>query len=209
LSEPFEDAPEKDGQTHEVHSDIVVSTISNAELIKAVYPARLVESFFRYENDFVSRSFRMGVFVVKGFVLPARVVIFPENKYMFNRLSAMNLFSDLGYRPGETVLLADVICDEASLSDRLDSQTFADKLLKSLLELGWFSQGDVLKSFSVRVPKAYPVLSAKRCMAQSALDNGFRGTNIFLCGREASSDYNNAHNAMGKAFSPIGLQQCA
>jgi hypothetical protein len=38
----------------------------------------------------------------RDFTLPIRVIIFPEEKYVFNRISETNKFSDLGYPEGDT-----------------------------------------------------------------------------------------------------------
>jgi protoporphyrinogen oxidase len=189
------------GQTERtLEADVLVSTISNRALLGYLEPTGLVGPVLPDMGHFTSRTLRLGVFLVRGAHLPTRVVIFPEDKYIFNRMSEMNQFADLGYPPDTSVLLVDVICEAGSEFSLMGDREFEARLLEAVLTLGWFGREQVARHFSLRVPEAYPVLSRERYEAQERVFRFFAGTGVILCGREASSDYNNAHNAVAKSF---------
>jgi len=200
LNGPFKIFYTQKGAKKTADADILVSTISNKPLLKYFAPTGLVDPVLSVMDHFTSRTLRLGVFVIKDFHLSSRVVIFPEEKYIFNRICEMNQFSNLGYEENKAVLLIDVICDAGSEYDTMKEDDFNEALLKSALTLGWFMRGDVCKNFSIRIPEAYPVLNKERYDAQEVIDNFFMRSSVVLCGRQASSDYNNAHNAMCKGF---------
>ena len=162
LSGPFTVWYAAGGAERAVEADIIVSTVPNSDLLAALSGTGLIDALLPLAEKFRSRTLRLGILTVKGFRLPSRVVIFPEARYPFNRISAMDHFSDLGNPPGHAVLMVDVICDPGSAIDRMDEGSFEQAVLASVLDLGWFSRGEVTSLFSVRVPRAYPVLSHER-----------------------------------------------
>ncbi|MEE8574175.1 MAG: FAD-dependent oxidoreductase [Thermodesulfobacteriota bacterium] len=200
LSGPFLVKYVKDGKQGEIEADTLVSTISNKDLLAYLKGSGLVEPLIEKMPAFGSRTLRLGIVAVKSFNLPARVIIFPEEKYIFNRISEMNHFADLGYPEGQSILMIDVICDSGGKIDKTNEDEFNRLLLDSFLSLNWCTEADVKKVFSLRFPGAYPVLTEERYEAQVAAEEFFKGSELLLCGREASSDYNNAHNAVGKGF---------
>lgn len=200
LKGPFKVVYTHNGAKKTIDADLIVSTISNKSLINYLSKTNLVNELLDKIDSFQSRTLRLGVLAVRGFKLKSRVVIFPEADFIFNRVSEMNQFADLGYDNDTSILLVDVICGAGSGYDTMEEADFNNLLLEALLKLKWFKGTDVTKIFSLRFPEAYPVLSRERYDAQEAVDRHFNGTGIILCGREASSDYNNAHNAMSKGF---------
>ena len=200
LDGPFEVSFIKDGRKESITADRLVSTISNRTLLERLSVARLPFPFPVSPGDFQSRTMILGVLVIEGFTLPSRVVIFPEPTYIFNRISEMNQFSDLGYPKGHSVLMIDVICDKSGRHATIDEASFNAELTESFLSLGWCKREAIKKAFSLKFPDAYPILSCERYAAQERLEDFLAGTGVVLCGREASSDYNNAHNAIGKGF---------
>lgn len=200
LKGPFKIIYTQGSETKSIDADILVSTISNKDLIGYFSSTGLVKDLVPYVDKFISRTLRLGVIAIKNFHLPVRVIIFPEAKFIFNRMSEMNLFSDLGYPEGQAILMVDVICDEGSAYDVMNDEEFNKYLLDSVLTLGWFKKTDVCRNFNIRFPKAYPILDEGRYKAQEKVNSYFENSGIILCGREASSDYNNAHNAMIKGF---------
>lgn len=180
-------------------ADTIVSTISNKTLLSKLSVKGPMPRLPVTPQDFPSRTLILGVFMVKNFSLPSRVIIFPESQHMFNRISEMNQFSDLGYS-GHSLLMVDVICQEGSEYDVMDEDDLNKKIQESFLALGWCRKEDIKKVFNMKFPKAYPLLSRPRYDSQESLEDYLAGSGIILCGREASSDYNNAHNAVGKGF---------
>jgi hypothetical protein len=82
----------------------------------------------------------------------------------------------------------------------MDDTGFNGLVLRDALKTGWFQRCDVADIFNLRFPGAYPVMSRARHDAQEAVDRFFARSAVLLAGREASSDYNNAHNAVSKGL---------
>jgi protoporphyrinogen oxidase len=200
LQGPFTVTYTQRGVQKRAEADIMVSTIPNEYLLDYLAPTGLVNKMLPLKRDFTSRAMRLGVLVVRDFRLPTRVVIFPEAKYLFDRIAEMNQFADLGYPPGHSILMLDVVCDEGDTHYTEPEDVFNGLLLDSVLRLGWFRENDVALIFSAHYPHTYPVLTPRRYAAQEALDKHLDRSAIVLCGREASTDYNNVHNAMSKGF---------
>lgn len=199
INGPFRIIYEQDGKEHTLWADLIISTISNQDLIRYLTPA-LIEPLLTLAKAFPSRTMRLGIIVVKNYKLPARVIIFPEERIIFNRLSSFDQFSSEICPEGHAVLMCDVICDQGSRIDIMSDAEFNEIVLASMLELRWFSRKDIAQCFSLRFPGAYPVLHHERFRSQDQIEAFFYGSGITLCGREASSDYNNAHNAIGKGL---------
>lgn len=207
LHGPFVVSYMKEGIAKQIEADIVVSTISNQDLLRYIASIPEASQVTNEIDCFESRTLRLGIVLVKNFHLAQRVIIFPEKSFIFNRISEMNQFADLGNPIDQTILMVDVIVDKQDFYFNAPDEKFNEDLLAAVLALGWFSASDVTNIFSIRVPNAYPVLNRRRYEAQERLTSFFMGTNIILCGREASSDYNNAHNAIAKGFLAAKLIQ--
>lgn len=199
LNGPFRVSYTMAGRKMTETADVLVSTISNKTLLSKLSIKKPKPTMPVAPEDFPSRTLILGVLMIKDFSLPSRVIIFPEPKYVFNRISEMNQFSDLGYE-GHSALMIDVICQAGTEYDLMDEASFNRMLVDSFLSLGWCKKENIKKVFSLKFPNSYPVLSRARYESQEALEDYLAGTGIVLCGREASSDYNNAHNAVGKGF---------
>jgi protoporphyrinogen oxidase len=200
LKGPFKVTFQQGDVSKRIDADIIVSTISNKFLMDYLEPTGLMKPVAHLKKSYPSRTLRLGIVEVKDFKLKQRVIIFPEPKHIFNRIAEMNQFADLGYAKGHSILMVDVINDNGDELDSMSDSEFNAALLKSLSTLGWWKESQVERIFSRRFPGAYPILSPERYEAQEDIEEFFANSGIILCGREASSDYNNAHNAIGKGF---------
>lgn len=200
LQGPFTVDYVQGGVDKTVEADLLLSSIPNGALLGYLSGTGLADAVLSERGKFHSRTLRLGILLVKGFNLPTRVIIFPEDRYIFNRISEMNHFADLGYPEGHAVLMVDVICEKGGRYDLMKEAEFDSVLLEAALTLGWFKREDVVMNFGIRIPETYPVLNKERYEAQETVSGFFAGTAVVLCGREASSDYNNAHNAVAKGF---------
>lgn len=200
LNGPFTVSYSQNGNIKTLECDYLVSSISNKHLISYFSSSGIFDPILKERGNFSSRMLRLGVMAVKGFSLPVRVAIFPESKFIFNRISEMNKFADLGYPRGEAILLIDVICDKENGYGSMPDEEFNKHLLKAVLSLGWFKEEEITEFFSMDFPDAYPVLNQPRYDSQEIVNRYLERSAIILCGREASSDYNNTHNAMSKGF---------
>lgn len=200
LKGPFTLYYTRHGVEKRLEADVLVSTVSNQDLLRYMQGIAEAVPMMKEIGHFDSRTLRLGVILVRDFHLSTRVIIFPEKTYIFNRISEMNQFADLDYPEGQTILMVDVIMDKQDPCHDMSDAEFNERLLDAVLALGWFKAHDVTKIFSIRVPNAYPVLNRRRYDAQERVTSFFTGTGVILCGREASTDYNNAHNAIAKGF---------
>lgn len=200
LNGPFKVIYKQNGETKELTGDILVSSIPNKSLIHYLEETNLVNELISKADNFVSRNLRLGILVVENFSLPYRVIFFPEEKFNFNRVTDMTHFADLGYPKNHAILMFDYIYHSDSQFEAMNDDDFNKYLIDSAMTLNWFKKENIKQAFNVKFPYVYPVINTLRYETQKEFDNFFRNTNIILCGREASSDYNNAHNAMAKGF---------
>ena len=87
---------------------------------------------------------------------------------------------ELVYKTG--LLRPKEIVEKLGITD----EEFNKYLLDSVLTLEWFKKTDVCQNFSIRFPKAYPILDEGRYKAQEKVNSYFENSGIILCGREAS-----------------------
>lgn len=200
LNGPFKIVYSRNGDTEIIDADVLVSTISNKSLIHYFSKTGCVEPLLNDIDNFASRTMRLAVLAVKNFHLSTRLIIFPESRFIFNRIAEMNMFSESICPEDHAVLMVDVVYDKDSDYALMGDEEFNRKLRHSILSLNWFKEADISKFFSICIPNAYPVLNNRRYFAQERIEQFFYGSNVILCGREASTDYNNAHNAIGKGF---------
>ena len=166
--------------------DYLVSTIPLEKLLL------LME---QRETYFETRGMLLIHFLIaKGKVLPARVVIFPESDYVFNRLCEPSQFSLRGADSGKTILQADVTKDVAGRSDA----QWIELVKEQLVSLKLINPNEILKAEVLRLQAAYPIPSKIREHSQAQWQQDSPWQNVFSTGRFASSDYNNSHTALFK-----------
>ena len=133
--------------------------------------------------------------------LPARVVILPEEKYFFNRLSEQNQFSRVNVEEGKSLVLADVLADVDSKTWDMPDSEVANIVAKQIESIGFFTSNEIESQGVIRVPIAYPLPTIEREKEQTRLNIALGEISNLLCtGRFASSDYNNSHTALKKGL---------
>lgn len=188
-----------DGQLRRLEVDWLVSTIPSPHLISLLNPNPFPVLNERLK-DFVTRGMILIVAVIKrSCVLPARVMIFPESQFLFNRLSEQSQFSRELIPPERTAVLADIVTETNSEIWRRSDEDLEQEVLEQMVQCGFFAAGEVDKLFTVRIPTAYPIPTRGRQEAQRLLDECVRQIpNLLVTGRFGASDYNNSHNALAK-----------
>lgn len=188
-----------DGQLQRLNVDWLVSTIPSPHLISLLNPNPFPILNERLK-DFVTRGMILVIAVIKRpSVLPARVMIFPESQFLFNRLSEQSQFSRELIPPERTAVLADIVTETTSEVWRRSDEDLEREVLEQMVKCGFFGKSDVEKLFTVRIPTAYPIPTRGRQEAQRVLDECVRQVpNLLVTGRFGASDYNNSHNALAK-----------
>jgi protoporphyrinogen oxidase len=189
------------GSTEEIPVNWVISTIPTQHFTRLLVPNPLSASEL-LAHKFHNRGMILALFVVKKpKSLPARVIVFPEAKYVFNRLSEQNQFSRTTV-PGErSAILADIITDVDSAHWKENDETLLKVVEEQIRGCGFFTAEEVESKRIFRVPIAYPLPSIDRESAQQRFNELVsRMENILCTGRFASSDYNNCHTALKKGI---------
>jgi protoporphyrinogen oxidase len=186
----------KDGKV-ERHCNWVMSSIPTPSLLSLLSGAQLKTP---PSGPLPYRGMILVVLLVKReTTLPARVVIFPEAKFSFNRLSEQNQFSRETVPEGYSAIQADIVAEVGSALWNEDDSVIEAMITQQIVSLGLFTQQEIAKSLVVRVPMAYPLPTEKREQSQREWNEKLSTFSNLICsGRFSSSDYNNSHSALQK-----------
>lgn len=192
---------DKNGETMRIPVDYLVSTIPTQHLLRILSPNPLPGSQV-FGAKLKNRGMLLAYYLVKKpKSLPARVVILPEEKYFFNRLSEQNQFSRENVEEGKSLVLADVLADVDSKNWNMSDADVASIVAKQIESIGFFSADEIEAQGVIRVPLAYPLPTIEREKEQARLNIALGEISNLLCtGRFASSDYNNSHTALKKGL---------
>ncbi len=153
------------------------------------------------------KSFQERGMLLAGFLLqqpttlPARVIIFPEKDFIFNRLSEQNQFSRKMVPEGHSAITADILTEVGSPTWQKPDTEILNQIETDLLHLPWFKKELITQRYLWRMPVAYPLPTVEREEAQTQWNQQIqRFENILCTGRFATSDYNNSHTALHKGM---------
>ncbi len=192
---------QSEGESHHFATDWVVSTIPTQHFVKVMRPNPLRESNISMQK-FANRGMLLVYFLVKkSQSLPARVVVAPESKYLFNRLSEQNQFSRDTVPAGKSAVLADVLADVGSETWNMSDSYLIEKITQEIESCGFFAEHEIEEAKVFRVPIAYPLPTTERELEQKKFNDAVLNIENVICtGRFASSDYNNSHTALNKGI---------
>lgn len=179
----------------------LVSTIPTQNFTRLLRPIP-VSSAELLGAKFHNRGMLLVYFLVKRpLSLPARVVIFPERKFLFNRLSEQNQFSRETVQEGHSVVLADVLADVGTDGWNVSDEELIRSCTGQIERLGFFYDEEVVDTKVLRIPVAYPLPTKARELEQAKFNSIFSQYENLICtGRFASTDYNNSHTAIRKGL---------
>lgn len=191
----------KDGKEVQVPIKNLVSTIPTQAFTRLLKPSPLSASEMMGAK-FQNRGMLLVYYLLKKEkTLPARVVIFPETNYLFNRLSEQNQFSRDTVAAGHSVILADVLADVGTETWNIKDGDLIRQCTEQLLRLGFVSAADIVETKVLRFPIAYPLPTRAREEDQRKFNRILGNFENLICtGRFASSDYNNSHTALRKGL---------
>jgi len=184
-----------------IPTEYLISTIPTQAFTRLLKPAP-VSSAELLGAKFHNRGMLLVYFrVKKPQSLPARVVIFPEQTFLFNRLSEQNQFSRSTVPVDHSVVLADVLADVGTEMWNINDNELIRICTAQIERLGFFYADEVLETKVLRFPIAYPLPTKAREREQEKYNQIFgRFQNLICTGRFASTDYNNSHTAMKKGI---------
>jgi protoporphyrinogen oxidase len=189
------------GEISAYPTEWVVSTIPTSSFLKVMSPKASLD-LQSYSFSMKNKGMLLACFLVKKEKsLPARVVILPEGKYCFNRLSEQNQFSRFTVPKGYSVVTADVLTELNSPLWKKNEKDLLGEIQKQIEDCGFFGANEVAQSEICRIDTAYPIPTKEREEAQERFNEHMgQFENILCTGRFASSDYNNSHTALKKGL---------
>lgn len=135
----------------------VVSTIPIAQLVDLIRPAP-PEAVREAARALRWRGIRLlQVRVARARCLAGETYYFPEDRYIFGRVSEPSQYSPAFARENETALNLEVICTPGDDLWSLDDETFYLRVAADAEKLSLFDPREVLAHRSLRIPNVYPV----------------------------------------------------
>lgn len=138
--------------------ETVISTILLEHLVGLIRPeppAGVLES----ARALRWRGIRLlQVMVARHQCLEGETYYFPEERYLFGRISEPKQYSPrLAKGEGETTLNIEVICSPGDSVWRLDEGAFFERIMDDIEATGLFLRHEVLLHRSLRLPAVYPI----------------------------------------------------
>jgi protoporphyrinogen oxidase len=126
---------------------------------------------------------------------------FPEERFLFNRVSEPKTFSPTHAPPGKTSLCVEITCTEGDSVWRLPIDTLTGRVVQDLSTAGLIQPADVEGYFSHRSQWGYPVYEVGYERHLGLLLDTIDGiTNLFTFGRNGGFDYGNMSEAMASGL---------
>ncbi len=143
------------GQSKEISTDHVISTIPLNSFIKMLDPPPPTEVIISADQLDYRSLVVLGMLTEKQNVLNCGYLYMLNRPY--NRISELNEFSPYTSKPGENIILIEIPCLRDSAAWKADKKELFDMCIGSLSEDGFLSPGDVKRLFMVKSPAAYPI----------------------------------------------------
>ncbi|MFQ5506180.1 MAG: FAD-dependent oxidoreductase [Planctomycetota bacterium] len=147
----------KDGQRHFLTADEYVSTIPVTAMAKSVVPPAPAEVRQAIESlDYVAIVF-IYLKVNKPTVCPDNWVYLPEKELTVHRISEFRNFSELSAPAGKTMICAEITCRVGDAIWKASPEKLREIAVGDLCRVGLLEPGEVLDTFTKRIPYAYPI----------------------------------------------------
>jgi protoporphyrinogen oxidase len=137
------------------------------------------------------------VFLDKPFVGDDHWIYFPEEQFIFNRVSEPRTFSPSHTPPGKTSLCTEITCDIGDHIWNLPAEKLTAIVVSQLEACGLISSRDVFGSFTHRLRFGYPIytLGYKKRL-DSILEFTGMIENLTTGGRQGTFNYSNMSDAI-------------
>jgi len=180
------------GKTFKLKVGTLVSTIPLDKLISLISPkppARVI----RAASNLKYRTIILLYIVTnKPKLFDGQAIFFPEEEFIFNRISEQKKFSEFMIPKNKNLLTVEITCDENSNLEKASKEEIFNKSIKDLEKTGIIEKQDVTDFFIVKLRNAYPVydLSFKNNM-DVVLRYLKEIKNLYTNGRQGLFNYNN------------------
>lgn len=183
---------ETQGKTFKIKADTLVSTIPIEKLVSLLYPYP-PENVKKAAVSLKYRSLIL-VYVVlnKPRLFKDNWIFFPEEEFIFNRVSEQKGFSDFMIPSDKTVLTVEITCDTNSSMFKDSKEKVFKRVIKDLEKTGLIKESEVLDFFTAKLQNIYPVydLNFKENM-NIILEYLKSIKNLYTNGRQGLFNYNN------------------
>lgn len=131
---------------------------------------------------------------------------FPEERFVFNRVSEPKTFSPTHAPPRKTSLCVEITCTEGDSVWQLPAGALFDQIVQDLSAAGLIRSEQVEGHFTHRSRWAYPVYQVGYERPLRMLLNTIdRITNLFTFGRNGGFDYGNMSEAMASGLAAAAM----
>lgn len=188
----------------EVAVDHVASSLPLGVLIKSLDPAP-GEDCLRLAARLRFRHLRLVAFFVdRPRLSESGTVYFPDASLPFTRGYEPKNRSDAMAPEGQTSFVVEIPCFDTDPAWSSDDTAIAAQTLETLAGLGMLDPKEVLGTYAVRIPNAYPVLTHEAVEAtQTLIDHLAQFRNLSLLGRNGTFVYCHAHDVIRQAHDVV------
>lgn len=185
-----------------ITGDQVISTIPLNYLLAAI-PAELGSREVLAQYDLEYRDLICLFLVIdKPQVSQDSWTYFPDRNLMFGRTHEPKNWSPAMIPDDRyTSLAVEIFASRGEPTWQMSDEAIADTVVSQMHEIGWVSKPDVLKSWVLRVPYAYPVYTiGYQEKLQQVKDYLGQWPNLHLLGRTGSFRYMNSDGVIEDVF---------
>lgn len=183
---------EKDSEIKKINFDYLISTIPLNDFL-GLFSPQIEKNILENARKLKRRSLILLYIVInKKRLFPDNWIFYPEQEFIFNRLSEQKGFSESMIPSNKTVLTVEITCDEDDFIWTADDSAVFKKAMKDLEKAEIIKEKDVADYFITKLSKIYPVydLDYKNNLSR-ALDFIDKFENIYSIGRPGLFNYNN------------------
>lgn len=192
---------EKNGKKVQTKADMLISTIPIEKLILLIQPPP-PQNIIEAASNLRYRSLILFYVVVgKPRLFNDNWIFFPEDEFIFNRLSEQKGFSESMIPEDKTVLTVEITCETNNEIYNASKEDLFKKVITDLEKAGILKKSDVLDFFIVKLKNIYPVydLDFKKNM-DIILEYLKSIKNLYTNGRQGLFNYNNIDHCMDMGF---------
>ncbi|MCF6148043.1 MAG: FAD-dependent oxidoreductase [Candidatus Kuenenia sp.] len=173
-----------------IDCDVVISTISLTDLIKA-FPEQLTANMEKHVSSLKFRAVRfLNILVDLPDISDNTWMYVSEGKYIMTRIQEPKRRSPFSAPEGKTSVMLEIPCNEGDETWSCPKEELLERCLKDLKALGLDIRDKVIDSFTTSVTHGYPVYTLDYVEhRQKLFDFLEKYENIITCGRQGTFRY--------------------
>jgi len=170
----------------------IISTIPLSDLIKTISPPPNRKVMRAIANLKYKPLTIIYLLLKKQRLFKEAFIFYPENKYIFQRLSEQKAFSKEMVPVKKTLLMAEVTHEPEIKPSSSQTERIIKKVIKELKKDGLINDSDIQESFTKYIKNAYPLYSIDFPKNLKAIQNFIKQIkNLYSIGRQGKFLYVN------------------